>query len=406
MIRKVMVISLGTGRDVEYGIAKSIRAHNPGLVVFIVTKESFQTIEKVETILDTTLEKQHLVLEDKDDIEDCYRTAREVLQWLRTKGYSPNEIVVDFTSGTKAMSVGVALGAIADECEALSYVAGKRNAATGRVITGTERVVSLTPLEIFAENRRKFAATMFNSYQFDACLEVTQSIRACTQDEKILNGFLLLEKLASAYSAWDKFDHRNAKECLKQLTKEELAKLKLDLSKNKEFIGKLISAKERYHPRYIADLLNNAKRRAQEGKYDDAVARLYRVIELIAQRQLLNNFAIDSSNVKIENVPERLKAKYVMKKAIGNEKTKAGLFESYELLTEFEDLLGVKFADSNELHDKLGRRNDSILAHGLKPVDKNTFDILWKYAQSLALIAIEDLETLEKAAKFPTIDLW
>jgi len=78
----------------------------------------------------------------------------------------------------------------------------------------------------------------------------------------------------------------------------------------------------------------------------------------------------------------------------------------YELLTEFEDPLGVKFAEAKELHDKLGRRNDSILAHGLKPVDKNTFDILWKYAQSLALIAIEDLETLEKTAKSPTIDLW
>ena len=44
---------------------------------------------------------------------------------------------------------------------------------------------------------------------------------------------------------------------------------------------------------YLSDLLNNAQRRIKEQKYDDAVARLYRITELIAQ---INLFELDLIN--------------------------------------------------------------------------------------------------------------
>ena len=37
---------------------------------------------------------------------------------------------------------------------------------------------------------------------------------------------------------------------------------------------------------YLPDLLNNAYRQIEEGKIDDAIARLYRISELIAQIKL------------------------------------------------------------------------------------------------------------------------
>jgi len=58
------------------------------------------------------------------------------------------------------------------------------------------------------------------------------------------------------------------------------------LAGNKQFLGQLISNPKRENgkpePYYVADLINNAERRAEESKYDDAVARLYRTMELIA----------------------------------------------------------------------------------------------------------------------------
>lgn len=44
--------------------------------------------------------------------------------------------------------------------------------------------------------------------------------------------------------------------------------------------------------------MNNAYRRIEEGKFDDAVARLYRSIELIAQIDLNRRGLIDSKNLK------------------------------------------------------------------------------------------------------------
>ena len=52
----------------------------------------------------------------------------------------------------------------------------------------------------------------------------------------------------------------------------------------------------------MADLLNNAQRRIDEGKYDDAVARLYRANELIAQITLTKFGVIDNALLDEEKV--------------------------------------------------------------------------------------------------------
>jgi len=71
-----------------------------------------------------------------------------------------------------------------------------------------------------------------------------------------------------------------------------------DLNQNKRFLGQLQTAEEP-EPYNIADLINNAKRRGtEEKKYDDAVARLYRTIELIAHHQLKTKYNIDPSAAK------------------------------------------------------------------------------------------------------------
>jgi len=57
----------------------------------------------------------------------------------------------------------------------------------------------------------------------------------------------------------------------------------------------------------VADLLNNAKRRGNDEKrYDDAVATDYRTAELIAQYELRKNYNIVTSQVKPDQMPEKL----------------------------------------------------------------------------------------------------
>lgn len=397
-----MVITLGVGEGVEHGIAKSIKAHNPNFISFIATEKSANMVSKIEEVLRRKLEKFELiVLEDENDIQECYKKSREAIRKLEEKGFAREQIYIDFTSGTKAMSSGATLASISEECETLIYVAGKRNQTTGRVITGTEKIITLTPLEIFVESKRKDVVKLFNRYQFNACLGVIEDIKNRVRDEEILRDFKILEKISMAYLEWDRFNHSRSMEYLQDLNKSELAKLGVDISKNKKFLGILINAREKFHPHHIIDLLSNAKRRSEEGKYDDAIARLYRLIELIAQYQLLKH-GIDTSNVDIEKVPRELKEKYERRR---NEKGKIriGLFEDYELLKSLGEELGHKFETSKELHDMLEKRNNSILAHGLASINKNIYDKFFKYAYDFASTIIHNLEEIENDAKFPTL---
>ena len=91
----------------------------------------------------------------------------------------------------------------------------------------------------------------------------------------------------------------------------------------------------------------------------DAVARLYRTVELIGQYRLRVKFGIDSSNVDVDKLDSRLKEKYG--KIEGkNGKIKLGLAKDYELLADMGDDSGKKFAENNRLMDLLTNRNESI----------------------------------------------
>lgn len=59
----------------------------------------------------------------------------------------------------------------------------------------------------------------------------------------------------------------------------------------------------------VEDLLLNAKRRVAQELYDDAVERLYRALELLAQIRL-STYNIKTGDVDIQQLPESLQAKY------------------------------------------------------------------------------------------------
>lgn len=147
---------------------------------------------------------------------------------------------------------------------------------------------------------------------------------------EVQDEFDLLETLVLAYSFWDKFDHLKAASYFSQLHGKFDIRWQIDTSNSKEMIFKIAKQKEKFgHSREIldkfleeilADLLANADRRAQEGKYDDAVARLYRAVEVISQ-MLLARRKIDTSRVKIIDLPSAWQEEYQESKELIKKKT-------------------------------------------------------------------------------------
>lgn len=382
-------MSVGVGRGIENALYKSIDNHHPDYVVFITTKASKATLERTidgKRIKDI-VHHNCSTIEDENDIEASYNIVKNIIEDLLEKGYSPSEIYVDFTTGTKAMSAALAAATLMYNLRSLTYVYGQRD-ENGRVISGTEKIISLEPLKINLDiKEKKEIPTYFNVYQFNACLETIKGLKAyekifSNKERERINEF---ENLIIGFQEWDRFNHKQAKERLSEVKK-------FNLEKQINFLNSLITEKISLSKKFpelkgkiptdhlIIDLLANAERRAEEGNYDDAVARLYRVIEMIGQFVLLNKFKINSSDLDIEKLKERLSKDQIeryKRKMDEDGKIKLGLKEDFDLILELDpnnQISKIYSELKDDLKECLTFRNNSILAHGFEPVHKEEYE--------------------------------
>ena len=399
---KAMVITVGTGRGVESGILASIRQNNPDYIVFLTTAKSKETLQRESLKVEIGRRKCDVkTIENENDAEKCYKAAKEVIKKLKDEGYS---ICIDFTSGTKAMTGGTILAAIAEETPSLVYVTGERD-ENGRVISRRERVYAIpSPTEIVIDLKKKLLAIMFNNHQFYDCLSIISDVKTSVLSTKLEDySFKKLEIIVNAYYLWDLFEHEKAFNELNKVKKKEVVDLITDvtqLGKNKEFLGILTRNKEDKF--LLVDIICNAKRRINEGKFDDAVARLYRAIEFIGQIAL-KDLGVDIKNFSLEalkKLPISGEKKGFYEKIAENGKIRIGLRNIYKLLDDLESEIGKKFREDKELHNLLTNRNNSILAHGNKPVGKEDAQKLYEKVLEYAKILFKDINVLMEKAAF------
>jgi len=393
-MKRALVISIGTGTrpseeaidSLAGAIAFSILSSHPDKVFFVATKESVK--DTLPRILQKASLRDYETIEvkDPDNIREIYEELRPRLLEIRSQYTS---VVVDYTSGTKAMTGALVILGSLFEVDTLSYVAGKR--AGGVVVRGTEELQTVKPYFVTCDKRIMDATRFFDECRFDTTLAIFEDAERITANGEILNRVAPLKSAAFAYSAWDKFSHAEAFEFLKTIQD-------CRFDRNKRFLGMLLHADEK-EPYVIADLINNAKRRGDvEKKYDDAVGRLYRVIELMAQYRLKKMYKVDSSNVNPEDIPPKLREEWKIPTA--GEKLRIGLERAWELLAAKGDELGEAFLKDEELKDLLSKRNLSILAHGLVPVSKEAYVQLMNKVLGYGLTVIRELETHLQDSKF------
>lgn len=172
----------------------------------------------------------------------------------------------------------------------------------------------------------------------------------------------------------------------------------------------------------MPDLLNNAYRRIEEGKYDDAVARLYRSIELIAQMSLTKESIINEQNlwtnsefsinildvdriqdIEVQDVLETFN-NYRKAKEKSNKTFGIALKNSYELLEALGSEFASDYLQDDKLNDNVSLRNRSILAHGLQPIDKSKAKELYSQVLKYAKRAFPDLVKYMDMAEFPKFE--
>lgn len=351
---------------------------------------------------------QHSDGHELDQLHCVYRRCRALLERLRQEEPSAR-ITVDYTGGTKTMGAGLALASIDDGRVELCFT-GAGNRKPGQPsISGNVAPVIVESGAIQAQRLLSDALPpLLQRHDYAAAQAALAAVRRLHHDQRTEQLLRQLDDLLLGLDAWDRWDLKRAESLLKDHAQDEILKGQLlfplqrvilsctllDQQVTKEKTDspadqkKLTPAEKAEKDRKrgkihgleaVEDLLLNADRRAQQERYDDAVGRLYRAMELTAQSLLLlNHGGIRTANVELELLPEALRASYAELQMAEHGRIQLALTASFDLLAALQDPAGLIWQkDRKTFVDALKTRNHSLLAHGFTPVGYrqwNTFN--------------------------------
>ena len=304
-------------------------------------------------------------IKELDDLQTCYLEAVSLIEQIH-RDYPHARIVVDYTGGTKSMSAGLAAAALDDgRCE-IQLVTGIR-ADLQKVARKTESVRPARVWDVQAKRRMNLAKEFMKRYDFSGAERLLEETLARFVGDKTKDTLQRWLTLCRAFDAWDRFDHQTASILLKPYRKDFVEYCK--------FLDSILLGEAAHGFELVEDLILNAERRAVQGRFDDAIGRLYRALELTAQRWLELKYGIKTSDVDLQKVPPESRANL---ERYRNDKgqIQIGLWRAWELIGEMgqSDPLGDLFTQHrSRLLDFLKLRNQSLFAHGTSPIEEGNF---------------------------------
>lgn len=298
---------------------------------------------------------------DVDQLDTCYQAAMEAIAQARRERPEAR-IVVDYTGGTKSMTAGLVAAALDDEQCEIALVAGIRTNLQATQ-DGTQEVRPVRVWDTRVRRRIRMAAELLHRYDYAAAEHVLRDAL------RRFGGTTLVQRLSQAialckvFDAWDKFQHEEARRLLEPHQSHFVPWWRA--------VQVLAGTTTGHGFEYVEDLLLNAERRAHQGRYDDAVGRVYRAVELTAQTWLELKHGIRTDDLDLQRVPEAMRPQLErLRDAQG--KVQGGLLKAWDLIAAYpDDSLGKRFADQRSaVMDFLKMRNYSLFAHGTSPVSE------------------------------------
>ena len=421
--KTALLMTVGTGiggevatEDLAHGILYSIDTSNPDIVIFFGSELSKKTVESVKKQYYDKFGEEFdyfdfIHLEEIDDFKVYFQAFKEKIQELDN-----HKIIIDYTSGTKTMTMSAAFASMLYR-KNLYFVGGERK--DGVVIRGTEKIISQNLYPIYDDLMIAKIKELFNTNRFEAGKILIDDLVGGSNQKKIF------QKLFEIYHFFDNANYKEAFALFDEDFLEEISEIWPELAN--QFLNNRISLNviqkidfesndKKYFKRdafkygsyrILASLLNNARRRSEEHKYDDAIARLYRSFELIAQIQLKIKYGLNSSNINIDSVKSRNISENFISKLENSRDEQSGtiklaLVKDYELLYELDDDLGKFFIkNKDEIMNCIIYRNKSILAHGLTSQSRQEYHEFERWVLNFSNILTDEIDEYIENTKFP-----
>ncbi len=341
------------------GAGKVIKEH-PG-------DEKF-SLPNIPTQLDLSEEDYKIVTVPPDDLDEVFKVLHAKLHEIKNN-YHEAVLYADYTGGTKTMTAGLILASLEHQIH-LHLVKGARTNLE-KVSEGTQWAVPASVDWIRFYRTAQNHLSSWNQYAYGQAVKGLSTMNV-PKDSQLQEKFFKAKVLSQAFDAWDRFDHKKAKNLLSTYRSEVTPQYVPYF-----LIIDVLCAQENKatEPARIYDLWLNALRRSAQGRFDDAIARIYRIIEWTAQWVLWAQCEVSTSDLPEDFIPREVD---IRKNRYG--KYQAPLYHSWQLvryktagpLAEFIETKGDSLLTFLEL------RNQSILAHGREPITESK----WKEAKS------------------------
>jgi CRISPR-associated protein (TIGR02710 family) len=280
-------------------LEESIKHHHPDWVVFIASQQTHQTLQSLSEWLEGRQHKT-LLVNDAEDWDECYKVSLEALNFivgLKEVNHTPR-IIADLTGGTKIMSIGLAL-ALASRGVTWSYVgATKREEVTGRAVSGHENVKAFAdPRLSIVSQKLTDLKHAWDSWHFEEAETISVSLcdmPVVTSQQVVFTQFTGVLK---GFAHWDRFQYQEAYTLLQahlphasdaaaQWGEPTWAQLLYDLQDQSLPMLRTLAQQPQPSLKLVQDLLANAQRRASTERYDDALVRYLRALDVATTRVL------------------------------------------------------------------------------------------------------------------------
>ena len=344
----------GTGRP-----GSIVQVTGKGSVIKAKPGDAKPTLPNIPTQARLDTERFEARTIPADDLDGAFFTMRAAAAELAAR-FPGVRFVADYTGGTKTMTAALVCAALERDDVELQLIAGARPNLV-RVEDGTEQATTASVARLRLDRAMAPYLGAWRRFAYHEAADGLDGIRVATGNP----GRAQLEFARSssrALARWDDFDHTGALALL-DIYAGPVARYFPEMLPTIRLLANEDDAK--HEPARLFDLWLSAERRAAQGRFDDAVARWYRLMEWTAQWQLRTGIGADTADFPRDLLPPDTDP------TPGRDgKIRIGLWQTWQVLEQ--RLAGPAQAfiaeHGRELRDLLDLRNHSILAHGYRPV--------------------------------------
>lgn len=379
-------IPINTAKEL---LSKRVYEDNIDFLVIVAFKDILDKVEDLKTYYKQTyatdINSSVLILKDLNNLDYVFERFK-----YKLNEYPDSEIIINYTYGSSKLT---AIAVIVARLYGLK-IQNKLE------IDDTTKISKFDIVEEKTNGSTMYIIKkLFNSYHFLIAKELLEEKYA---DFGLIKQ--MFSEIIDLYLKWDSFEYidKEYDELINFFTTLDT------LPKNVEAL-EILSDKDNdlFNSYRIADLINNSKRRIEEKKYDDAIIRLYRTLELIAEVQLAEKHGIQKNDIHINELKEldierkaiqtlidRLDYKYP--------KYNLSLTSAFFLLQKLYDDVGKHYYYNKDSYQQLfQKRNISILVHGSYTYDVEEVSRMYDLVVSMAKIYNNNMEEYLENTDFP-----